>query len=75
MYNITDVNLVLTLQESDPGLEGQLVSKLCCYELAEMMFSRLTRDEVMSMDSRINSKYCGTGSVETGKEMARNITK
>ncbi|XP_076445486.1 DNA-dependent protein kinase catalytic subunit-like [Babylonia areolata] len=55
-------------------VETQLTSKLCCFQLLEVMYSRLSREEVNSPSSIINRKVC-YGSPETGKEMTQKITK
>ena len=56
------------------AFESQLVSKLCCFELIEIMYSRLTKEDLNSSQSVINNAYCG-GSVKTGKEMTQAVTK
>ncbi|KAK7506702.1 hypothetical protein BaRGS_00002177 [Batillaria attramentaria] len=55
-------------------VESQLTSKLCCFQLLEVMYSRLSREEVNSPQSLINKKFC-FGKAETGKEMTQKITK
>ncbi|KAL8588517.1 hypothetical protein ACOMHN_043866 [Nucella lapillus] len=55
-------------------VESQLTSKICCFQLLEVMYSRLSREEVNSPSSIINRKVC-FGSPETGKEMTQKITK
>lgn len=55
-------------------METQVVTKLCCYQLVEVMFVRLSRDEVCSKNSLINNAYCNN-KAESGKEMAQSVTK
>lgn len=66
---------VLTLQGS--GLENQLTSKLCCFQLLELMYGRLTKEEVFGKSSVINKKFCEVKSVnvDTGKEMTQVIMR
>ena len=65
---------VLPLQGSDLALETQVVTKLCCYEMLEVMYSRLPKNDVSSKDSRITKIYCD-GKVEKGTEMTAIIIK
>ena len=51
----------------------QMVSKLCCLLLMEVMYSRLDQSELKGMDSRINSIYCD-GNPKDGKELTKTIT-
>ena len=55
-------------------LESQLTSKVGCFQLLEVMYSRLSREEVNSPQSLINRKVC-FGNPDTGKEMTQKITK
>ncbi len=50
------------------------MSKLCCFEMLEIMYSRLHKDDVNSKNSKINSVYCGRA-VDSGKEMTTTVTK
>ncbi|ESO96748.1 hypothetical protein LOTGIDRAFT_143667, partial [Lottia gigantea] len=59
---------------SKAELENQLTTKIGCFQLMELLYSRLTKDEVNSKNSVINEKYCQT-KVETGKEMTQKATK
>ncbi|XP_067044034.1 DNA-dependent protein kinase catalytic subunit-like isoform X2 [Acropora muricata] len=59
---------------SDPSLESQVTSKLCCFELVEIMYSRLSKSELNTPESTINRAYVA-GEVKTGKEMTMAITK
>ena len=55
--------------------ETQLVSKMCNFELIEVMYSRLTKEEVRSRNSVINQKYCSPKADVDGKEMTLVVTK
>ncbi|BFZ03143.1 hypothetical protein BsWGS_06182 [Bradybaena similaris] len=55
-------------------LESQLVTKLCCFQMLELMYARLSKDEVNSQTSAINQRFC-FGKADTGKEMTQKITK
>ena len=65
---------VVTVQGSESALETQLTSKLCSFELLEVMYSRLPKADVNSKDSRINQCYLHPDSADTGKEMNKAIT-
>jgi len=61
---------------SEASIETQLTSKLCCYQLFEVMYIRLDKDLIHSKDSVVNRAYCGLGKTDmTGKEMTTAITK
>ena len=65
--------LVIFLQTSESVFESQLVSKLCCFELLAVLYARLEKTDLNSMESRINKAYCTQ--VKTGKELTMAITK
>ena len=53
--------------------ESQLVSKLCCFELLAVLYGRLEKTDLNSVESRITKAYCSE--VKTGKELTMAITK
>ncbi|PIK41530.1 putative DNA-dependent protein kinase catalytic subunit [Apostichopus japonicus] len=59
---------------SEAVFAHQLVSKICCFELIELLYTRLGKDQLNSTTSVINSAYC-MGDCKTGKEMTQGITK
>ncbi|XP_071815133.1 DNA-dependent protein kinase catalytic subunit-like [Apostichopus japonicus] len=59
---------------SEAVFAHQLVSKICCFELIELLYTRLGKDQLNSTTSAINSAYC-MGDCKTGKEMTQGITK
>ncbi|XP_072042849.1 DNA-dependent protein kinase catalytic subunit-like [Amphiura filiformis] len=63
-----------TIKAPEMAFESQLVSKMCCFQLLEIMYSRLTKEDLNSPQSDINKAYCD-GSVKDGKEMTRAVTK
>ncbi len=63
----------LWLQGPEAALETQIVSKMCCLQLVELMYSRLHQSELKGLDSRINSVYCGGKPVD-GKELTKTVT-
>ena len=71
-FNI--ICVTVCCQGSEAAIETQLVSRMCCYELVEVMFVRLSRDDVCSKNSQINAAYCGHKAA-SGKEMAQTVTK
>ena len=66
-----DANYDLICFQSD---DNQLMSKLCCFQLIEMLYSRLSKDLLNTKNSSINSAYCNNDA-KTGKEMTMAITK
>ncbi|XP_071796803.1 DNA-dependent protein kinase catalytic subunit-like [Asterias amurensis] len=58
---------------SESAFQGQLVSKTCCFQLVDLMYSRLTKEDLFSMSSVINKAYIED--VKTGKEMTQALTK
>ncbi|XP_070581112.1 DNA-dependent protein kinase catalytic subunit-like [Ptychodera flava] len=58
----------------ESAFETQLVSKIGCFQLMELLYSRLTKEELNSPASQINKIYC-QDSVKTGKEMTTNLTR
>ncbi|ELU11183.1 hypothetical protein CAPTEDRAFT_224273 [Capitella teleta] len=57
------------------AFEAQLTSKIGCFELLEVMYSRLPNTDVNSKDSSINKSFCSPKIPDTGKEMNLTITK
>ncbi|KAK0048622.1 DNA-dependent protein kinase catalytic subunit, partial [Biomphalaria pfeifferi] len=58
----------------ESALENQLSTKIGCFQLLEIMYARLSKEEVNSQTSVINQKLC-EGKADTGKEMTQKITK
>ena len=56
------------------SLEPQLVSKLCCFQFMELLYTRLPSGALSSPESKINKAYC-KGNPKTGKEMTQAVTK
>ena len=55
-------------------MECQLISKMCCFQLVEVMYSRLPKEDVNTKNSKINAAFCkNTGA--TGNELTKAITK
>lgn len=44
------------------------------YKLLEVMYVRLSKEDVYSKDSKINQAYCGSMSVE-GNELTKTLIK
>ncbi|KAK6170524.1 hypothetical protein SNE40_018898 [Patella caerulea] len=72
-HMMTEIEAKL-IKTSASQLENQLVTKMGCFQQMELLYSRLSKDEVYSKNSIINEKYC-SGHVETGKEMTQKLTK
>jgi len=56
------------------NVESQLVSKLCFFQVMEVLYSRLTKAPLTNPDSDIVKTYC-RGVPKTGKELTQAITK
>ena len=54
-------------------MEGLLVSKVCCLELVEVMYSRLSIEQVHSPSSRLSKHY--DPSAEDGKALTKTLTR
>ncbi|KAL9956083.1 hypothetical protein ACROYT_G037506 [Oculina patagonica] len=75
--HIKDIMTVIEakqLKPSDANFESQVVSKLCCFELVEILYSQFSKSELNTPESSINKAYVG-GEVKTGKELTMAITK
>lgn len=59
---------------SDANFESQVISKSCCFELVEVLYSQFSKSELNTPESSINKAYVG-GEVKTGKELTMAITK
>ncbi|XP_069123844.1 DNA-dependent protein kinase catalytic subunit-like [Argopecten irradians] len=70
-------NILEAKQVKGAGLENQLVSKTGCFQLLDIMYSHLTKDEVSSKNSTLNEKFCQIKDepIKTGSEMTRAIMK
>lgn len=66
--------MVHIFQNPVPAFENQLVSKICYFELIEVLYSRLSKDDLNSKDSALNREY-RHGNVEKGNEMSTALTK
>ena len=64
----------LCVKPSDVNFESQVISKLCCFELVEILYSRFSKSELNTQESIINRAYVGEN-VKTGKEMTLAITR
>ena len=56
------------------SLESQLVSKICCFQFVEVLYTRLPPGALNNLESMINMAYC-RGQAKTGKEMTQTVTK
>lgn len=68
------VFLSSVLQSVESVFESQIMMKIGCYKLLEVLYSRLPKEEVYSKNSAINQAFCGTGSAE-GKELSKKLLK
>ncbi|XP_066538129.1 DNA-dependent protein kinase catalytic subunit [Hoplias malabaricus] len=79
-FFITNVsNIMTTLQARfiksvDSAFESQIIMKIGCCKLLELLYSRLPKEEVYSKDSAINQAFCGPVKAE-GNELSKNLLK
>lgn len=71
---IMDVLESKIIKWSEDKLERQLTEKLCCFQILQVMYFRLEKDEVNSKLSSINKAYC-EGKELNGNELTKTITK
>uniref|UniRef100_A0A9J8AJD6 DNA-dependent protein kinase catalytic subunit n=1 Tax=Cyprinus carpio carpio TaxID=630221 RepID=A0A9J8AJD6_CYPCA len=75
--NIADIMTTLQARFTksvESVFESQIMMKIGCYKLLEVLYSRLPKEEVYSKNSAINQAFCGTGSAE-GNELSKNLLK
>ncbi|KAI0227633.1 DNA-dependent protein kinase catalytic subunit [Lamellibrachia satsuma] len=73
--HITEVMTVIEARPPKSELpESLLLSHLCSFELMEVLYGRLSKNEVSSKESRVNQVFC-QGHVEKGNELTTAITK
>ncbi|XP_010766865.1 DNA-dependent protein kinase catalytic subunit [Notothenia coriiceps] len=75
--NVSDIIVLLLsrfTKSNETEFEIQLMKKNGCYKLMELLYSRLSKDEVYSKDSRINQAYCHSDKTE-GNEMSKTLIK
>nr|XP_006812076.1 PREDICTED: DNA-dependent protein kinase catalytic subunit-like [Saccoglossus kowalevskii] len=79
-FFISHVNQIMNTIEAkqikvpESSFETQLVSKIGCFELMEVLYSRMTKEELNTPQSKVNKIYC-RDSVKSGKEMTMALTK
>ncbi|XP_010572684.1 PREDICTED: DNA-dependent protein kinase catalytic subunit isoform X5 [Haliaeetus leucocephalus] len=56
------------------AFDTQVTKKMGYYKLLEVMYVRLSKEDVYSKDSKINQAYCGSMSVE-GNELTKTLIK
>uniref|UniRef100_A0A803SLW3 DNA-dependent protein kinase catalytic subunit n=1 Tax=Anolis carolinensis TaxID=28377 RepID=A0A803SLW3_ANOCA len=61
-------------KSNEPAFETQLTKKMSYYKILEVMYSRLSKDDVYSKDSRINQAFQGSTCVE-GNELTKILIK
>ncbi|KAK5898290.1 hypothetical protein CgunFtcFv8_015721 [Champsocephalus gunnari] len=75
--NVSDIIVLLLsrfTKSNETEFEIQLMKKNGCYKLMELLYSRLSKDEVYSKESRINQAYCRSDKAE-GNEMSKTLIK
>ncbi|KAI4886986.1 hypothetical protein NFI96_023481, partial [Prochilodus magdalenae] len=79
-FFITNVAAIMTtiqarfIKTVESAFESQIIMKIGCCKLLELLYSRLPKDEVYSKDSAINQAFCGPTKAE-GNELSKNLLK
>ncbi|XP_062849596.1 DNA-dependent protein kinase catalytic subunit [Trichomycterus rosablanca] len=79
-FFITNVaNIMSSLQARfsksvESTFETQIIMKIGCCRLLELLYSRLPKEEVYSKDSAINQAFCGPAKGE-GNELSKSLLK
>ncbi|XP_060730052.1 DNA-dependent protein kinase catalytic subunit isoform X1 [Tachysurus vachellii] len=79
-FFITNVaNIMTSLQARftksvESAFESQIIMKIGCCKLLELLYSRLPKEEVYSKDSAINQAFCGPIKTE-GNELSKTLLK
>ncbi|KAL6490371.1 hypothetical protein MHYP_G00007160 [Metynnis hypsauchen] len=79
-FFITNVAAIMTCLQArftkavESAFESQIIMKIGCCKLLELLYSRLPKEEVYSKDSAINSAFCGPVKAE-GNELSKNLLK
>ncbi|XP_042320371.1 DNA-dependent protein kinase catalytic subunit [Sceloporus undulatus] len=61
-------------KSNESAFETQLTKKMSYFKILEVMYSRLSKDDVYSKDSRINQAFQGSTCVE-GNELTKTLIK
>uniref|UniRef100_A0A8C0BU30 DNA-dependent protein kinase catalytic subunit n=1 Tax=Buteo japonicus TaxID=224669 RepID=A0A8C0BU30_9AVES len=61
-------------KSNECAFDTQVTKKMGYYKLLEVMYVRLSKEDVYSKDSKINQAYCGSMSVE-GNELTKTLIK
>ncbi|XP_017270589.1 DNA-dependent protein kinase catalytic subunit isoform X2 [Kryptolebias marmoratus] len=75
--NVCDILALLLsrfTKSSEAAFEVQLLKKIGCLKLMELLYSRLPKDELYSKESRINRAYCRSDTTE-GNELSKTLIK
>uniref|UniRef100_A0AAR2IVV3 DNA-dependent protein kinase catalytic subunit n=1 Tax=Pygocentrus nattereri TaxID=42514 RepID=A0AAR2IVV3_PYGNA len=79
-FFITNVAAVMTTLQArftkvvESAFESQIIMKIGCCKLLELLYSRLPKEEIYSKDSAINQAFCGPVKAE-GNELSKNLLK
>uniref|UniRef100_A0A3B1JQ43 DNA-dependent protein kinase catalytic subunit n=1 Tax=Astyanax mexicanus TaxID=7994 RepID=A0A3B1JQ43_ASTMX len=78
-FFITNVATIMTTLQArfskvvESAFESQIITKIGCCKLLELLYSRLPKEEVYSKDSAINQVFCGPVKAE-GNELSKNLS-
>ncbi|XP_037550083.1 DNA-dependent protein kinase catalytic subunit [Nematolebias whitei] len=75
--NVCDIIALLQrrfTKSSEAAFEVQLLKKIGCFKLMELLYARLPKEEVYSKESRINQVYCRSDRTE-GNELSKALIK
>lgn len=66
--------MLICFQSNECVFDTQITKKMGYYKLLEVMYIRLSKEDVHSKDSKINQAYRGSVSVE-GNELTKALIK
>ncbi|XP_068437827.1 DNA-dependent protein kinase catalytic subunit [Clinocottus analis] len=75
--NVSDIIVLLLsrfTKSNEMEFELQLMKKIGCYKLMELLYCQLPKEEVYSKESRINQAYCRSDKTE-GNELSKTLIK
>lgn len=71
---LTFCSINIFFQSNETAFETQLIKKISYYKILEVMYSRLSKEDVYSKDSRINQAFQHSIHVE-GNELTKTLIK
>ncbi|XP_076075287.1 DNA-dependent protein kinase catalytic subunit-like [Mytilus galloprovincialis] len=75
--NMEKLRSIVEAKPKSKDMDGWLISRLCCFEMFEVLYSRMSKDQVFNKTSEINRTFCQVkdAKVDTGKEMTQIVMR